>query len=218
MKEAALSQFIYRFLILNGSVNLPGLGSLEIIHFPAINDLNKQQISAPSSVTKFRKDDLVSESSDLIKYLVRHINISERNVSEMLSVFCTDFKNEIESGSSVVWKGLGKFSKSSEGLFVFENEYPDASIDQEPGTVTSTNSSEDLSIADIDGLNSELIQLDKATSAYFVNFKTALILLVSIILLFVIIRYSFGSFDLLGSRYEKVQSIDPPSTYKQNIK
>jgi hypothetical protein len=24
-----------------------------------------------------------------------------------------DFKNEIESGSSVVWKGLGKFSKSA---------------------------------------------------------------------------------------------------------
>ena len=88
MKEAELSQFIYRFLILNGSVNLPGLGSLEILHLPAINDLNKQQISSPSSVTKFRNDEFLSESIDLIKYLVRHLNISERNAVEMFSAFC----------------------------------------------------------------------------------------------------------------------------------
>jgi hypothetical protein len=217
MKEAELSQFIYRFLILNGNVNLPGLGSLEILHLPAINDLNKQLISSPSSVTKFRNDQLQSESSDLIKYLVRNLNIAERNASEMLSVFCAEIKNEIESGSVVSWRGLGKFSKSSEGFFVFENQHPDA-FDQEVVSAASTNHSDGFLTTDIDEADSDLYQADHTQPTFFVNLKNAVILLISIILLFIIIRYSFGNFELLGSRYEKVHSIDPPSTYKQNFK
>lgn len=215
MKEAELSQFIYRFLILNGNVNLPGLGSLEILHLPAINDLNKQLISSPSSVTKFRNDQLQSESSDLIKYLVRNLNIAERNASEMLSAFCAEIKNEIESGSVVSWRGLGKFSKSSEGFFVFENQHPDA-FDQEVVCAESTNHSDGFLTTD--EADSALYQSDNTQPTFVVNFKNAVILLISIILLFIIIRYSFGNFELLGSRYEKFHSIDPPSTYKQYFK
>ena len=218
MKEAELSQFIYRFLILNGSVNLPGLGSLEILHLPAINDLNNQKISSPSSVTKFRNDESVSESTDLIKYIVRHLNVSERNAFEMLSAFCADIKTEIEFGSEVIWRGLGKFSKSSDGFFVFENQYPATSFDEEVSNEVSTNISSDFLSDDVDEFNPVVNQADKEQSTFFVNFKTAVILLISIILLFFIIRYSFGSFDPFGSRYERIHSTNPPSTYKENLK
>jgi hypothetical protein len=218
MKEAELSQFIYRFLILNGSVNLPGLGSLEVLHFPAINDLNKQQISSPSSVIKFRYDEFLSESIDLIKYLVRHLNISDRNAFEKLSVFCAEIKTEIESGSEVIWRGLGKFSKSSDGFYVFENQHPDNSFDEEVANGASTNISDEFHTADIDEFDSVEQESDKDQSTFFVNFKTAVILLISIILLFFVIRYSFNGFDILGSRYEKLHPINPPSTYKENIK
>ena len=217
MREDELSQFIYRFFILNGSVTLPGLGSLEILHLPAINDLNKQQISAPSTVTKFRNDGSLSESTDLIKYLIRHLNISEQNAFDKLSAFCADIKNEIESGEEVIWRGLGKFSKSSDGLYVFQNDYPAISFDEEVSIAASTDTTSDFHTADVDESDTVINQYDEEHSSYFVNFKTAVIFLISIILLFFIIRYSYGSFDFFGSRYEKLDFIDPPSTYRENL-
>jgi len=118
----------------------------------------------------------------------------------------------------VIWRGLGKFSKSPDGFYVFENQYPDNSFDEEVANLASTNMSYDFHTADTDVFDSIVNQSDAEQSTFFVNFKTAVILLISIILLFFIIRYSFGSFDFWGSRHEKIYPINPPSTYKENIK
>ncbi len=214
MKEPELSQFIYRFLILNGKVSLPGIGSLEIIHLPAINELNRQQIVSPSSITKFSNSELPSESPALLNYLVRHLNISEKNAFDLVSVFCSDIKNDLEAGSMVSWKGLGKFGISTDGVLVFENQYQHATSNQDLGNTTSTSLNYNYHLDDVEDIDSIFKRSNKIGSTYLIDFKTSIILLASTILVFIVIRYTYGSFNLLDSRYDKVHPINPPSTYQ----
>jgi nucleoid DNA-binding protein len=216
MKEPELSQFIYRFLILNGKVSLPGIGSFEIVHLPAINDLTRQQIISPSSIIKFSNDESPSESTALLNYLVRHLNILERNAFDLVSVFCSDIKNDLESGSIVNWKGLGKFEISSDGVLVFENQYHNASSNQDLGNTTSTALNYNHHQDDVEDNDNDSIfkRSNKIASTYLIDFKTSIILLVSIVLVFIVIRYTNGSFNLLDSRYDKVHPNNPPSTYQ----
>ena len=216
MKEPELSQFIYRFLILNGKVSLPGIGSFEIVHLPAINDLSRQQIISPSSIIKFSSDELPSESPGLLNYLVRHLNILERNAFDLVSVFCSDINNDLESGSIVNWKGLGKFEKSTDGVLVFENQYHNASSNQDLGNTTSTALNYNYHQDDVEDNDNDSTfkRSNKIASTYLIDFKTSIILLVSIVLVFIVIRYTNGSFNLLDSRYDKVHPNNPPSTYQ----
>jgi len=216
MKEPELSQFIYRFLILNGKVSLPGIGSFEIIHLPAINDLSRQHIISPSSITKFSNAELPSETPALLNYLVRHLNISERNAFDLVSVFCSDIKNDLEAGSIISWKGLGKLEKSTDGGLVFENQYQSASSNPDLGNTTSTALNYNYHQDDVEDNDNDSTfkRSNKIASTYLIDFKTSIILLVSIVLVFIVIRYTYGSFNLLDSRYDKVHPNNPPSTYK----
>jgi len=214
MKEPELSQFIYRFLILNGKVSLPGIGSFEIIHLPAINELNKQQIISPSSITKFSTGELHSEVPALLNYLVRHLNILEKNAFDLVSVFCSDIKNDLEAGSIVSWKGLGKLGISTDGVLVFENQYQHDSSNQDLGNTTSTALNYNYHQDDVEDSDTSFNLSNKVASTYTIDFKTSIILLISIVLVFFVIRYTYGSYNLLDSRYDKVHLINPPSTYQ----
>jgi nucleoid DNA-binding protein len=175
MKEPELSQFIYRFLILNGKVSLPGIGSFEIVHLPAINDLSRQHIISPSSITKFSNAELPSETPALLNYLVRHLNISERNAFDLVSVFCSDIKNDLEAGSIISWKGLGKFEISSDGVLVFENQHQNASSNQDLGNTTSTALNYNYHQDDVEDNNNDSTfkHSNKIALTYLIDFKTS---------------------------------------------
>ncbi len=215
MKEPDLSQYIYRFLILNGSLHLPGVGSFEILHLPAINDLNNHKILPPSTVTKFSEKNTTSDNSALLNYLVRHLNVPQSSAASMLSSFCNSIEEKLSDGKTVFWSGLGSIMKSSNGQIVFENEKRESELLRDVDTNYSYNIDEE----EESYINSNSKKSSKRTyyslaHTGFVDFKTAIILLCSIILIFILVRYSFGNFDLFGSRYEKVELLVPHSTYK----
>jgi hypothetical protein len=181
---------------------------------PAINELNKQQIISPSSITKFSTGELHSEVPALLNYLVRHLNILEKNAFDLVSVFCSDIKNDLEAGSIVSWKGLGKLGISTDGVLVFENQYQHDSSNQDLGNTTSTALNYNYHQDDVEDSDTSFNLSNKVASTYTIDFKTSIILLISIVLVFFVIRYTYGSFNLLDSRYDKVHLINPPSTYQ----
>ena len=216
MKEAALSQFIYKFLILNGRVSLPGIGSFEIVHLPAINDLSKHHIISPSSVAKFSNIDTPADFKMLLNYLIRHLNISENSAMELLKDFCLKIKTDVEAGSTVLWKGLGTFGMSSDGTLVFEIQLPDSSLNYSMGNAISTVVTNDNNLIIESETDSFSTESNTEHKKSFVDLKTATIILLTTALIFLIIRYAFGNFHFMDSRYEKVEATDSPATYKVN--
>lgn len=217
MREHALSQHIYRFLILNGSVQLPGIGFFEIIRLPAIHDLNHQKIIAPSNSIRFTVDHLPSDNNTLLNYLVRSMKLPMEEASSLLTSFCAGLTEKMEQEQSVYWKDLGKLNRDSEGRISFEAEKQDPSLSPSiSSSLAYEKNDENDMITKHDHeefyANSKDDTLTGPTT--LVSLNTALIIILIITLSVFMVRYSFGNFELFGSRYEKIQLQDPPSTYE----
>ena len=218
MKVTDLGNYIYRFLILNGKVDLPVIGSFEVIHLPAINDLNKQKLLPPSTVTKFSTQEIVSDPAHLLNYLVRHLNISSEKASELFLAFCSEIKKNIDDGSSVIWKGIGTLEKDSAGIIFLNTKAntPDV-LNYIETTVSSYeyDEEENSNLVNHDGVDTS--NNGHVNNTELLSFNISILLLTSIIFIFLLIRYSYGNFRFIGSRFEKVVVDTPPSTYKVNF-
>lgn len=217
MSDHALSQHIYRFLILNGSVELPGVGFFEIIRLPAIQDLNHQIIIAPSNSIRFTADHPSSDNNTLLNYLVRSMKLTMEEASSSLNSFCAGLTEKMEQEQSVYWKDLGILNRDSGGRISFEAEKQDPSLSPSISSSLAyeTNDENDM-ITKHDHeefyANSKTDTLIGQTA--LVSLNTALIIILIITVSVFMVRYSFGNFELFGSRHEKIQLQEPPSTYE----
>ena len=121
---------LYRYLIFNKQVSLPGLGTISLQRSAARHSIADKIFTAPeySFVIDSSND---RPSRNLFEWLSIVMGVSEWDAVRMVNDFSFDLKNNISSGSAVKWDNVGVLHRDETGsivldpfIFDLDNEEP----------------------------------------------------------------------------------------------
>jgi hypothetical protein len=109
---------LYRWLILNKQLSLPGIGLFEIERKSATGDFVNRQMIAPSyAITMHKKAG--QPSSTFFKWLGSALSLSERDAVIRFNDFLFELKKQINNNDSIEWNGVGRLNKGLAGEIKF---------------------------------------------------------------------------------------------------
>ena len=109
---------LYRYLILNHKLSLPGIGQIELERKPAVADFVNKQIKAPA-YTMVMQPDADSPVAGFYKWLGAQFGISERESIIRFNDFLFDLKKQLNEGAVIDWKAVGELKKGLNGTVKF---------------------------------------------------------------------------------------------------
>lgn len=120
--QQEIGQYIAELLYKHDRLSIPGFGSLELGHAPALLDQIQGQINAPAKEIKF-KSDLVMDDGLLVNYLMDKKGWSLEQCQAWVNEQVVSLQNALEGREIVELSGLGRFFKNFENelQFVAEN-------------------------------------------------------------------------------------------------
>jgi hypothetical protein len=217
MQYVELPSLLYRYFSLSGSVSIPGLGALSLKRIPAVNDFSSRQLFPPAQVLKYNAN-INSASVEQASYIARLSGMNKEHVDNELKILGEELKTRLMTERKLEWMDVGSFSVSDEGEIGFvpktvTTEFfapvhyvhvlrPDAEHTIKVGEEEKTNT------------DMEVFFEDQRANAEKIKWEKAALVLVSIALLLLAIRFMFGSFDFLDSRYNPLKFITPKATYR----
>jgi nucleoid DNA-binding protein len=217
MQYVEFPSLLYRYFSLNGSVSIPGLGALSLKRIPAVNDFSRKQVLPPTQLFKFNAN-VNPASAEQSNYIARLSGMDKEQVDNELKLMGEALKNRLMAERKLEWMDVGSFSLSDEGEIGFvpktvTTEFfapvhyvhvlrPDAEHTIKVGEEEKTNT------------DMEVFFEDQRTSEGKNKWQKAAMVLVFMAVLLLAIRFMFGSFDLLDSRYNPLKFITPKATYR----
>lgn len=112
-------QLLHHYLIQNKSVSLPGLGTIQLQHIPAINNFTDHIIEPPS--LKATLDDTIdTPAKNLFSYLSARLGIEEWEAIKKLNDFAFDLKENLKQEGEVVWENIGTLRYDLSGQLQLE--------------------------------------------------------------------------------------------------
>lgn len=111
---------IYKYLLLNKQVSIPGVGNFEIQRIAAKLDFLHNTIKAPQEDVIFKNETALADKN-FFKYLALEMNIDEIDSIKQFHEYAHLLKSEINNKSSVELPQLGILKKDSLGKLQFEN-------------------------------------------------------------------------------------------------
>lgn len=120
--QQELSPHIERLLYHHDRLNVPGLGTFELSHAPALVDQVQGQVSAPAKLVRFNEN-LVMDDGLLIHHLQTTNNWSLSEAELWVSEQVKEIKAALERREIVEMPGVGRFFRNFEKQlqFVAEN-------------------------------------------------------------------------------------------------
>jgi len=217
MQYVELPSLLYRYFSLKGSVSIPGLGALSLKRIPAVNDFSGKQVLPPTQLFAFNTN-INPSSGEQSQYIARLTGMDREHVDNELTLMGAELKNRLITERKLEWMDVGSFSLSDEGEIGFVPKTvttdffapvhykhvlrPDAEHTIKVGEEEKTNTDMEVFFEE-QRANASKNKWQKAAMALF--FMAALLLT---------IRFMFGSFDLLESRYNPLKIITPKATYR----
>ena len=217
MQYVEFPSLLYRYFSLKGSVSIPGLGALSLKRVPAVNDFTRKQVLPPTQLFKFNAN-IDPSSGDQSNYIARLSGMDKEQVDNELKLMGEELKTRLMAERKLEWMDMGSFSISDEGEIGFvpktvTTEFfapvhymhvlrPDAEHTIKVGEEERTNTDMEVFFEE-QRANASKNKWQKAAMVLF--FMAALLLT---------IRFMFGSFDLLDSRYNPLKFITPKATYR----
>ncbi len=113
---------IYQLVCDNDCVIIPGFGGFVTNRFSAEVDFSKQEFYPPSRKVAFNENLSLSDGL-LVNYISQSENMSWSDAEQEVRLFVDDMNARLAEGKSLVFDGLGEFSRRT-GTLVF---VPDAS-------------------------------------------------------------------------------------------
>jgi len=217
MQYVELPSLLYRYFSLSGSVSIPGLGALSLKRIPAVNDFSSKQLLPPAQVLKYTAN-INPSSGEQSNYIARLSGLNKEQVDNELKILGEELKSRLMAERKLEWMDVGSFSVSDEGEIGFV-----------PKTVTTeffapvhyvhvlrADAEHTIKVGEEEKTNTdmEVFFEDQRANAGKNKWKKAALALVSIALLLLAIRFLFGSFDFLESRYNPLKFITPKATYR----
>ena len=110
---------LYRYLILNGQLSLPGIGTIHLQKTSSVLDFCNKVFTAP--VYNFFIDSLnETPSKKLFGWLSKKLNVTDWDAIRMVNDFSFDLKNKILTGESV-WNNVGTLRRDDKGSIVLDS-------------------------------------------------------------------------------------------------
>lgn len=117
-------EILYKYLILNNKISLPGIGSFFIESVPAKMNIVTNSLIAPARLVSFTAE-VDSIPNRFYEYLSREMQLNEIEAATKFNQFSNELKGSALNGG-VTLPGLGKLQKNTEGtLFFMEEEKSD---------------------------------------------------------------------------------------------
>jgi hypothetical protein len=114
-----MHDLLYQFLIQHHSLNLPGIGTLNFIRKPALDDFGSKSFYPPEYSLTFDHSKETS-SKKLFNWLANVFNCSEFDAIKKVNDFGFNLKQQIQSGKKVNWHGVGIFQLGQDGIIKFD--------------------------------------------------------------------------------------------------
>jgi len=110
---------LYKYLIFNRQVSLPGVGTISLQRNAARHSIADKIFTAPeySFVIDNSND---KPSKKLFDWLSLVLGVSEWDAVRMVNDFSFDLKNNISSGSAVKWDNVGVLRRNDTGSIVLD--------------------------------------------------------------------------------------------------
>lgn len=121
--QEELGKYIADLLYRHDRLNIPGLGSFELSHAPALVDQVQGQVSAPAKAVRFNEN-LVLDDGVLVDYLQRQNDWTLMTAQNWLSTRVERIKKSLSQKEIVELPGVGRFFRNFEHQlqFVAESE------------------------------------------------------------------------------------------------
>jgi hypothetical protein len=184
---------------------------------PAVNDFSSKQLLPPAQVLKYTAN-INPSSGEQSNYIARLSGLNKEHVDNELKILGEELKSRLMAERKLEWMDVGSFSVSDEGEIGFV-----------PKTVTTeffapvhyvhvlrADAEHTIKVGEEEKTNTdmEVFFEDQRANAGNNKWKKATLVLVSIVLVLLAIRFMFGSFDFLESRYNPLKFITPKATYR----
>ena len=217
MYAHSLPALVYKYLILNGSVSIPGFGNLEISRSPSKNDFAEKEYSAPEYLIRFRNSSTALTSS-FIRFLERNQLVTD-NIENDFQVFSKDIKSHIRTEGKLDWGGLGTFTQLSDDFYVFQERVKSIRLFKiiPYKHVLREKIEHNVLVGDTEQSNIQMEAFfdEQNATPSMVGWKKSFLILLFIASLFLFYRFTKGNFTIFQHRIEKVFPAIPPKTYSK---
>jgi hypothetical protein len=116
-------ELLYKYLILNQKLGLPGVGSFYIESIPAKMDIVAGTLTAPKKVVNFNKESTTVDRA-FYDYLISELNLNETEVIQKLNGFGQQVKQAAQqNGISLPGIGMLKIAYQGDLTFYPETKY-----------------------------------------------------------------------------------------------
>ncbi len=115
-----MDQSLYKFLVLNGHLSIPQLGSFIIKQLPAHSDAASGLLYPPKPVISFTQGEILMSEKLFFDFLSNELGIDEVTAIKQFHEFADHFRNELEEKKLVSLKGVGVVGKGEDGSMHFE--------------------------------------------------------------------------------------------------
>ncbi|WP_367388791.1 SPOR domain-containing protein [Lewinella sp. LCG006] len=126
--QEELGKYIAVLLYRHDRLNIPGLGSFELSHAPALVDQVQGQVSAPSKAVRFNEN-LVLDDGLLVDYLQKQNDWTLADAQEWLRASVERIKKSLAQKEIVELPGVGRFFRNFEQQLQFVAESENFNID-----------------------------------------------------------------------------------------
>lgn len=126
--QEELGKYIAVLLYRHDRLNIPGLGSFELSHAPALVDQVQGQVSAPTKAVRFNEN-LVLDDGVLVDYLQRQNGWTLMTAQDWLRARVERIKKSLSQKEIVELPGVGRFFRNFEQQLQFVAESENFNID-----------------------------------------------------------------------------------------
>jgi hypothetical protein len=112
-------QLLYKYLVLNQHLSIPGVGSFDLVQLPARLDFINRSIQAPEPIIKFTNQTAIADKK-FYAFVSNETNITDVDAIKQLHEFAYKLKNDVLTSHEVTMPGMGVLKKEPGGHLSFE--------------------------------------------------------------------------------------------------
>lgn len=117
-----LYELFYKYLILNGTASMPGIGTFGVEQVPATMDFENKKLNPPSQNICLQSNEIATDTYSFYNFLASELNINESEAARRFQDFCHDIQKQVNNSGSVLLPGVGKLTKNASGFYAMQSE------------------------------------------------------------------------------------------------
>lgn len=116
-----MDQHLYKFLVWQGHLAIPKLGSFVIEKKPARFEEGSGELLAPQSVISFSEGEVPVSEKLFFSFLAAETGLDEVAAIQEYHAYCQALRTKMTETGSAVIEGIGKLSRGEDGVIVLQS-------------------------------------------------------------------------------------------------